>query len=405
VSQPTTPHRQRRLIMLNFTFYSATQIVFGRGTVRRLGELAAGLGSVALTVYNGGPPDRATALLEAAGVKAVPLRQRGEPTVTDVNAAVLAARQAGCNMVVGIGGGSAIDAAKAVAGLMTNGGDVTDYMEVVGKGQKITRPAAPWIAIPTTAGTGAEVTRNAVIGHPEKRFKASLRSEHLLPRVALVDPELGASAPPEVTASSGSDALCQLIESYTSVNAQPITDALALAGIPLAARSLRRAVADGGDLAAREDMALAALLSGITLTNVGLGAVHGFASPLGGNFPAPHGTICGLLLPHVISANVFSARARPDDDPAAQRTLDRYAVIGRALAGNSALADADAVETVVRYTADLARDLKLPLLGQFGLTPSRVPEMVALARTSSSMRSNPLVLSEAELRGALTATI
>jgi alcohol dehydrogenase class IV len=391
--------------MLNFNFYSATQIVFGRGMVQRLGELAAELGSTALLIYNGSAADRAATILEAAGVKVVPHRQRGEPSISDVSAAVLTARQGGCNMAVGIGGGSAIDAAKAVAGLMTNGGDVTDYMEVVGKGQKIKQPAAPWIAIPTTAGTGAEVTRNAVIGYPEKHFKASLRSEHLLPRVALVDPELGVSVSPEVTASSGSDALCQLIESYTSVNAQPMTDALALAGIPLAARSLRRALADGSDLAAREDMALAALISGITLTNVGLGAVHGFASPLGGNFPAPHGTICGVLLPHVIAANVFSARARLDDDAAARRTLERYAVVGRALVGDSKLGDTDAVESVICYTADLARDLKLPPLGQFGLTPSRISEMAALARTSSSMRSNPLVLSDAELRGALASAI
>jgi alcohol dehydrogenase class IV len=391
--------------MLDFTFYSAPQIVFGRGGVGRLGELAVGYGRVALVVYNGTAIDRSTGLLEAAGVKVISYRQRGEPTVADVSAAVRAARQGGCDMVVGIGGGSAIDAAKAAAGLLTNGGDVTDYMEVVGKGQKITRPAAPWIAVPTTAGTGAEVTRNAVVGYPEKRFKASLRSEHLLPRVALVDPELGSGAPADVTANSGADALCQLIESYTSINAQPITDALALQGIPLAARSLRRAVADGNDLAAREDMALAALISGITLTNVGLGAVHGFASPLGGNFPAPHGAICGILLPHVITANVAAARARPGEDPAARRTLDRYAVVGRTLAGRTDLSEAVAIEFAERYAADLVHDLELPPLGRFGLTLEHVGEMVALARKSSSMRSNPLALSDTELSRTLIAAI
>ncbi len=391
--------------MLNFAFFSAIQIIFGRGAIQRLGELASGLGSAALVVYNGGAAGRASALLEAAGLRVVWQRQRGEPTVANVSAAVLAARQGGCDIVVGIGGGSAIDAAKAVAGLLTNGGDAADYMEVVGKGQKITRPAAPWIAVPTTAGTGAEVTRNAVIGYPEKHFKASLRSEHLLPRMALVDPELGASVPADVTACSGSDALCQLIESYTSINAQPMTDALALAGIPLAARSLRRAVADGGDLAAREDMALAALISGITLTNAGLGAVHGFASALGGNFPAPHGAICGALLPHIISANVAAARARPADDPAAGRTLKRYAVVGRTLCGSADISDDKAVEFAERITADLAGDVKVPPLGRFGLSAPRVPEMVALARQSSSMRSNPLILTDAELRGALEASI
>jgi len=242
-------------------------------------------------------------LLRDASVESTLFRQRGEPQVADVEQAVAAAREAGCDVLVALGGGSAIDCGKAVAGVVANGGTPLDYMEVIGQGRPLTRPALPWVAVPTTAGTGAEVTRNAVVGEPSKKFKASLRSELLLPRVALVDPELGVGVPPAVTAASGMDALCQLIESYTSTGAQPMTDALALRGIELAARALPRVYRDGTDLDAREDMALAALLSGVTLTNAGLGAVHGFAAPLGANFPVPHGTICGLLLPNVIRAN------------------------------------------------------------------------------------------------------
>jgi alcohol dehydrogenase class IV len=268
-------------------------------------------------------------------------------------------------------------------------------MEVVGKGQKITRPAAPWIAIPTTAGTGAEATRNAVIGAPEKRFKASIRSEHMLARVALVDPELGVGVPPGVTASSGMDALCQVIESYTSTGANPMTDALALQGVSLASRSLRRAYENGHDIDAREDMALAALLSGITLTNAGLGAVHGFAAPMGANYPIPHGTACAALLPHVIEANVAAMRA-------SQHTgLKRYADVGRAMADDPGLDDEAAIARCIEFTAELLRDLSIPRLGGFGLTETGIPEMVALARKASSMRFNPVALPDDALAGIL----
>ena len=282
-------------MLQSFEFFSAARIVFGPGRIRELGALAANLGSKVLLIFNGPLPEETVNAAAFVGVELTRHRQHGEPTVSQVDEAVAEARKAGCDLVIGLGGGSAIDSAKAVAGLLTNGGTAIDYMEVVGAGKKIYRPAAPWIAVPTTAGTGAEVTRNAVIGCPEKRFKASLRSEHLLPRIVLVDPALGVGIPPDVTARCGMDALCQLIESYASINAGPLTDALALFGIPLAARALPAACRNGGDVVARCDMALAAMLSGMTLTNAGLGAVHGFAAPLRANFPAPHGTICGCF--------------------------------------------------------------------------------------------------------------
>ena len=390
-----------------FEFSTAGRIIFGRGASARLGELAGELGRSALVITNAGEPggggvvDGLAGVLAAAGVRSVFLRQRGEPQVADVDRGVAEARRNECDLVVALGGGSAIDAAKAVAGLMTNGGAALDYMEVIGQGRKIARPAAPWVAVPTTAGTGAEVTANAVIACGEKHFKASIRSRYLLASLVLVDPELGVTVRPEITARAGLDALCQLIESYTSNRAQPITDALALDGICRAARALPIAFADGSNLDAREDMAMAALLSGITLANAGLGAVHGFAAPLGANFPVPHGIVCGALLPHVMRANVRALRELSPDRPA----LSRYAAIGRALTGRAGLADSDAVEAGIRHVEYLVRDLGIPPLGQFGLTRDRIAEMVALASRSSSMRYNPVKLSPQALAEILQRSL
>ncbi|HZN63816.1 MAG TPA: iron-containing alcohol dehydrogenase [Tepidisphaeraceae bacterium] len=384
-----------------FDFFSTPRIVFGRGVIARLGDVVRPLGGRALVVFNGAAQPQVVELLAAAGAGQVSLRQRGEPTTEHIAQGVGLAQREHCDVVIGVGGGSAIDAAKAIAGVVANGGGVLDYMEVVGAGKPIAKPALPWVAVPTTAGTGAEVTRNAVIGEPSKKFKASLRSELLLPRVALVDPELGAGVPPAVTASSGMDALCQLIESFTSTNAQPMTDALAREGIERAARSLARAYRDGADLDAREDMALAALLSGITLTNAGLGAVHGFAAPLGANFPVPHGTACAALLPHVMAANVAALRAQSPAHP----TLARYAIVGRLLAAQEFGSDAAAIDAGVERVAQLSRELNIPRLSHYGLTERHVPDMVALARRASSMRYNPVVLTDAVLADVLRRAI
>jgi alcohol dehydrogenase class IV len=386
-----------------FEFLTVGRILFGRGVSAQIGEIAAGFGRRAMVISNagekgdGGAIDRLLEMLSAAGVRNELLRQRGEPAVADVDRGVELARKQSCDVVIGLGGGSAMDAAKAVAGLLTGGGSAIDYMEVIGRGRRITRPAAPWIAVPTTAGTGAEVTRNAVIASPEDHFKASIRSAHLLARVAVVDAELAVDVRPEITARAGMDALCQLIESYTSRGATPVTDALAAEGISLAGRSLLRAYRDGGDLDAREGMAMAALLSGITLTNAGLGAAHGFAAPLGANFPAPHGSVCGALLPHVMAANVEALRRESPRPP----TLRRYASVGRRLSGRDGLSDPQAVDAGIQCVEQLARDLDLPPLGRFGLTEDRISEMVALAGRSSSMRYNPVRLSDEALAGIL----
>jgi alcohol dehydrogenase class IV len=383
-------------MMQPFEFFSVPQIVFGRGSFQRVGEIIAARGRVAMIVSNAGEPgdgrlvDRLIENLTRAGVAWRFWKQSGEPQVAHIEQALAVARQGECDCVIGIGGGSAIDAAKAVAALIANGGSPLDYMEVIGKGEKIRKPAAPWIAVPTTAGTGAEATRNAVIGCPEKRFKASLRSPYLIAHVAIVDAELSADVPREVVACSGMDALCQLIESYTSNQANVFSDPLAIQGIQLASRSLLRAWQDPSDLEARDDMALAALLSGITLTNAGLGAVHGFAAPMGAYLPIPHGTICAALLPHVIAANV-DALCVVDPDHIA---LMKYATVGRLVSDAMDLPFSVAVENAIHFVADLAEQMGIPRLGPFGLTHDNALEIAALARKASSMRYNPVVLDE-----------
>src|SRR5579871_2640819 len=234
---------------------------------------------------------------------AVPFLVTGEPTVGLIRQGAAFARERGCDSVVALGGGSAIDAGKAIAALLTNPGDPLDYLEVIGGGQPLAQTPAPFIAVPTTAGTGSEVTRNAVLGSPEHGVKASLRSPLMLPCIALVDPELTYGLPPAVTASTGLDALTQLIEPYVSVRANPIVDAICVDGIQRVAHSLRRAYHDGTDRDARRDMSLASLFGGLALANAGLGVVHGFASPLGGSWKAPHGALCAAILPHGMAAN------------------------------------------------------------------------------------------------------
>ncbi|HEV8292241.1 MAG TPA: iron-containing alcohol dehydrogenase [Tepidisphaeraceae bacterium] len=389
--------------MMSFEFNTPSRILFGRGQVKRLAELGPPFGAAALMVH-GGNEERwqvqvVRKILEEKQIQLTLVRQQGEPHVEQVDQIVAKARRCDCEFIIGIGGGSAIDAAKAVAGLLSNGGSALDYLEVVGKGRKFSRPSLPWIAIPTTAGTGAEATRNAVL--TSGTFKASMRSEHLFPRLAIVDSELGLGIPQTIYASSGMDALCQLIESYTSTGANPMTDGLALRGIELAAPALVRAYGWPSDDDARDAMALAALLSGICLTNAGLGAVHGFAAPLGGHFPIPHGVICAALLPPVISANVAALRGERPEHP----TLFRYATIGRLAAGQSDLSRDEAIAHLERFCLDLLCQLSIPNFAEFMLNESHIEKMIPLARQSSSMKYNPVKLSDEALAGILRAGI
>lgn len=382
-----------------FEFATAGRIVFGPGAFQQTGTIARSFGRRALVVAGktAARAERLVQQLASANVAAEVFSIAGEPTTDAVRTGVERARTAGCDCVVAFGGGSAIDAAKAIAGLLTNGGELEDYLEVIGRAQPLTKPAAPLLAIPTTAGTGAEVTRNAVLASPEHRVKASLRSPHLLPRVALVDPELTLDLPPRLTASTGMDALTQLIEPYVCVRANPMTDALCVEGMRRAARSLRRAYEHGADTVAREDMALASLFGGMALANAGLGAVHGFAAPIGGMFPAPHGAVCAALLPGVMSANVRALRQRAPDSPA----LRRYDEVARLLTGRPQATADDGVT----WTAELCRALQIPPLRAWGLAESDLAAVVEKARQASSMKANPVALTMEELSAALTAAL
>jgi alcohol dehydrogenase class IV len=296
-------------------------------------------------------------------------------------------------VVAAIGGGSVIDAGKAVAMLLGNGGDPLDYLEVIGSGRQVARPAVPCVAVPTTAGTGAEVTANAVLASPEHRLKASLRSPLMIPRVALVDPELTASCPPPVTAASGLDALTQCLEPFVSPRASPLTDGLAREGLRRAAAGLRAAYADGADLAARADMAVCSLLGGITLANAKLGAVHGLAGVIGGTADVPHGMACAALLAPVIDANVRALRAGPSGHPA----LERYAEVAQLLTGQPAASVADGLA----WIRETLRLLAVPGLAAFGVGPQHAGEIAAKALKSSSMQGNPVSLTQGDLEAVL----
>lgn len=384
---------------MRFEFATAARIVFGPGTLAEIGGLAREFGRRALVV-TGRNPERAAPLLErlhAAGLATASYAVAHEPTTDDATRGTAQARAADCDLVIGFGGGTALDAAKAIAILLPHEGDVLDHLEVVGRAQPFQRPGVPCIAIPTTAGTGSEVTRNAVLASPAHRVKASLRSPHMLPRLALVDSTLTRDLPPALTAATGLDALTQLIEPYTSARAQPLTDALCVEGIRRSARSLRRAFDDGQDAAAREDMAFASLAGGLALANAGLGAVHGFAAPLGGMFSAPHGAVCAALLPHVIAANCTALRGRAPRHPA----LARYDEIARLLTGRGHATAADGIT----WVRDLVTHCTIPGLAAYGVTRAEIPTVVTAAAQASSMKANPIALTAEELAAILESAL
>ena len=376
---------------MKFEFATATRIVFGVGAVNDAGAIARDFGRRALVV-TGRDATRAERLLthlKSAGVSAATFPVTGEPELATVEQGTKLAKAERCELVIGFGGGSAIDTAKAIAAMLANGGELLDYIEIIGRGQSLTRPSAPFIAIPTTAGTGAEVTRNAVLASPEHKVKVSLRSPLMLAKVAVVDPELTYDLPPALTASTGLDALTQLIEPFVCNRANPMTDGLCVEGLRRAARSLRIAFSNGKDKDAREDMAVASLFGGLALSNAGLGAVHGFAGPIGGNFPAPHGAICAALLPHVMAMNLRALRQRDPNGPA----LYRYEEAARWLAGDMKAKADDGL----KWVRALVLDLKVPRLGSFGIQRKHFPDLVAKAANASSMKANPIVLTPEEL--------
>ncbi len=384
--------------MTAFEFATAGRIIFGEGRADEVGAIAGELGRRALVVQ--GRSGRAGQVIDAlarAGVDTSDFRVAEEPNVAGVQRGVQLAREEGCDLVVAVGGGSVIDAGKAIAVLLTNPGDPLRYLEVVGEGEPLKQPPAPFIALPTTAGTGSEVTRNAVLAVPEERVKVSLRSPLMLPCVALIDPELTYSLPPATTASTGMDALTQCIEPFVTSQATPLTDGLAREGMRRASRMLMRAFTDGEDSEARRQMAVASLCGGLALANSKLGAVHGIAGPLGGMAPVPHGTACARLLAPVMEMNLQALRSREAGSPA----LARYAEVARLLTGNP---DARP-ETGVAWVHDLVDELQIPPLSAFGVDEGILQELIPAAQRASSMRGNPIELTPEELEKVVRAAI
>ncbi|MEE4356002.1 MAG: iron-containing alcohol dehydrogenase [Desulfococcaceae bacterium] len=385
--------------MMKFEFATAGRILFGAGRIREVPGTAAEMGTHALLLC-GRDPERAAPLkkeLEAAGMNVCVFRIPGEPDTDRVIQGSEFARKQQCDTVIAMGGGSVLDAAKAIAALMRNSGDLFDYLEIVGKGRSIENDPAPCIAIPTTAGTGAEVTCNAVLESRKHKVKVSMRSPRMLPRLAVADPELTLSQPPEITASCGMDALTQLIEAFVGRNANPLTDGICREGIRRAGRSLQKAYEQGNDLPAREDMCLAALLGGLALANAKLGAVHGMAAPLGGMFSLAHGTVCAALLPHVMEVNIRALSQRDADSP----SLQRYHEIGKILCENP---EALAQDGLSRIQA-ICRALHIPPLREFHLTEKDAEMIIPKARNASSMKGNPLMLTHGEMREILQKSI
>ena len=384
---------------LAFEFATAGRIVFGAGSRCLVGNLLAGLGQRVLCVT--GAASRHAAwldpLLETAGLTTARFAVAGEPTIDAVRDGVAIARMEGCDVVLGLSGGSAIDTAKAIAALAVQPHNAIEYLEVIGSGRPLDGVPLPCVAVPTTAGTGAEVTKNAVLGSPEHRLKVSLRHPTMLPRCAVVDPELTLSLPPAITAATGLDALTQLIEPFVSPRAQPLTDGFCREGLQRIRTALPVVLQAPHDLAAREGMSLASLLGGMALANAGLGAVHGFAGPLGGMFAAPHGCICGKLLPAVMEANIRSLAH--GDGPAA--FLDRYRELARLLTGRT---DAEPTDGV-NWVRSLVVASGIPGLATYGVTVADIPAAVAKAQQASSMRANPVVLSEEVLGEILLASL
>ena len=379
-----------------FSFATAGRILFGPGTVGQVAGHAAAMGSHALLI-TGSTPSRADGLaadLAAAGVKRTAFTVCGEPDLECVATGAQLAREAQCDLVIGFGGGSVMDAAKAIAALATNSGPITDYLEVIGKALALKHQPVPCIAIPTTAGTGSEVTRNAVIRSKTQRVKVSMRSPDMLPDLAVVDPELTIGLPPEGTAASGFDALCQLLEAYVSLKANPLTDSLCREGLARCARSLKTAFMDGGNIDARTDMSIASLFSGLALANAGLGAVHGIAAPLGGMHSAPHGAVCARLLPGITAANIAALKARPEH----AHYLKRYREAAGILTGD----DHADPSMLIQWLREMTASMQIPALSRWGLGQTDVAQLTSQALQASSMKGNPVPLSAETLQSVIT---
>ena len=384
---------------MHFDFCTSSQIIFGPGTISDTGIHASKMGHHVFVV-TGRNVERSAKLLELLKDQGLEFSQFSiptEPTTDLALAAVEKARRNNCDFVIGIGGGSVLDTGKVVAALLTNKGELMDYLEVIGGSQPLSHRSAPYIAIPTTAGTGTEVTRNAVLDSPKHRVKVSMRSQFMLPHLALIDPELTYSMPTAITISTGLDAFTQLLEAFVSHQANPLTDGFCREGLRRAARSLKKAATNGGDIVARENMCIASLFGGLALANAKLGAIHGFAGPLGGMYDAPHGDLCAGLLPHVMEANIKSLQARAPNSAA----LDRYDEVAQILTSVPTAKASDGVA----WVHELCSQLRVQPLSAYGIQNSDFPDIVAKSRNASSMKGNPIELTEHELEEILEKAI
>ncbi len=377
---------------LTFEFSTSPRVIFGNGSFEKLPFLIRekGRGNVILLV-TGSNPGRygdISLISDSINREITIFRVRGEPTIDVVNEGKSIAQMCSCDLIIGLGGGSVMDCAKAIAALATNNGNLIEYLEVIGQGKPLGKAPLPFIAVPTTAGTGAEVTRNAVIRSPEHQTKVSLRSPLMFPGIALVDPLLTCFMSPSLTATTGMDAFTHLIESFVSSQSNQFIDNICREGLRLVAVSLLVAFRDGNDLAARENMSMASLLGGMALANVRLGAVHGFAGPVGGMFSAPHGAVCASLLPAVFEANLQALTDRKQE-----KYLGKFNEIGRILTG-SAYAG---VNEALQFINDLFIQLQIPRMSEFGISEDHFPELVAKAKNASSMKGNPVLLTDNEL--------
>ncbi len=380
---------------MEFEFATSSRIIFGMGKVSQIGFLASGLGKKVLWVTGSGSRsiDQLKNSLESNGIVFEIFQVKHEPDTHLIEQGIALAKSSHCDAVISLGGGSVIDTGKAIAAMLTNPGELIDYLEVIGRGKQLRFPSAPMIAIPTTSGTGTEVTRNAVIAYPEQKIKVSMRGSYLLPTIALIDPELTLTLPPNLTAACGLDALTQLIEGYTTYASNPVTDALAREGMVHISRSLRQAYYNPTDIEARENMALASLFSGLVLANAGLGAVHGFAGVIGGMFDAPHGAVCGCLLPWVMKENIQSCEL----DLTKTETVKKFREIASILTNNQEASVSDGLA----WIHQIVEEFRIPRLADFGINVSSHQAIIEKAIISSSMKKNPVKLDNSALEKIL----
>ncbi len=382
-------------VKMKFEFSTASKIIFGSGSVERVSEIiSATTGNLMIVVGNN--TKRAT-ILTANLPSTYPVvfyQVKSEPTIEVINNGVQIARDNSCKLIIGFGGGSVIDAAKAIAALVPNEGELMDYLEVIGEGKKLTEKPLPVVAIPTTSGTGAEVTKNSVIKSEEHQVKVSLRSDLMYPSAAVVDPQLMISMPPEITASTGVDALTHLMETFVSNQSNPFISLFCREGMKRVALSLEKACMEGDNLEARENMAMASLFGGMALANVKLGAVHGFAGPVGGMFPAPHGTVCARFLPAVMEMNIQAMNEQ-------YVKIEKYHEIARILTGNKSAEASEGIE----WVKNMIEKLEIPSLSVFGIKEKYYPELVQKAKNASSMKGNPVVLDDEQLLWILEKSV